>query len=934
MGYFWCLVLENCMGPHIEIKRAAVHNLKEVSVNIPRNQLVVITGVSGSGKSSLAFDTLFAEGQRRYVESLSSYARQFLGKLDKPKVEYIKGIPPAVAIEQKVSSRNPRSTVGTTTEIYDYLKLLYARVGKTYSPISGNEVKRHNTEDVLEAIKGKAEGTRFLILAPVTYSDRTAIEHLTILHQQGFVRVLHEGTIHTILDVIEEGTYDEAVINLVVDRAVVRMDDEDNVHRLQDSISTAFYEGRGTCRLDFLDGAAPLEFNNKFELDGMSFTEPIVDLFSFNNPVGACPTCEGFGSVMGIDEDLVIPNQNLSVYEDAVAAWKGDTMRKWKEMFIMSAQEHGFPIHRPYIDLTDEEKSLLWNGAKGLKGLNTFFEHLESKSYKIQFRVMLSRYRGRTKCTTCKGTRLKPEAGYVKIGGTPLSDLVELPLRKLKVFFEELDLSERDRDIAKRLLIEITTRIDFLIDVGLPYLTLNRVSSTLSGGESQRIQLATSLGSALVGSLYILDEPSIGLHPRDAEKLLEVIYALRDKGNTVVIVEHEEAFMRAADYLIDIGPAAGALGGEIVAAGLPKEVLAHPTSLTAGYLDGRLEIPKPTQLRTPKKWITLEGVRQFNLKGFDVNIPLGVFSVVAGVSGSGKSTLIKRILYPALKKHLEQVGERPGLHKAMTGDLNAVTHVEMVDQNPIGRSSRSNPVTYLKAYDDIRNLFASTELAKLRGFKAKHFSFNTDGGRCDTCKGEGEVVVEMQFMADVHLPCEACGGKRFKPEVLEIKFGGKNISDILDTTIDEAIAFFQDNKQTKIARKLQPLQDVGLGYAHVGQSSSTLSGGEAQRVKLAYFLSKGTSAGTTLFLFDEPTTGLHFDDVRKLLDAFNALVDMGHTVLVIEHDLDLIERADYLIEIGPEGGQLGGQLMYAGVPNEIIHVADSPTGKAILRKQY
>ena len=917
------------MTTHIEIKRAAVHNLKEVSVNIPRNQLVVITGVSGSGKSSLAFDTLFAEGQRRYVESLSAYARQFLGKLDKPKVEYIKGIPPAVAIQQKVSSRNPRSTVGTTTEIYDYLKLLFARIGKTYSPVSGELVKRHNVSDVMEVIHQLGEGTRFLITAPVTFNDRTALEHLSILSKQGFARILVNDAIVSIEEILEENTYTSDKIQLVVDRAVVRVDDEDNDYRLQDSIQTAFYEGRGTCELRFMDDHPTIEFNSLFELDGMSFTEPSLHLFSFNNPLGACPSCEGFGSIMGIDADLVVPNPHLSVYEGCIAPWKGETMGKWKDKFILGASAYDFPVHRPYIDLTEKEKTLLWEGAKGVKGINALFKHLESKSYKIQFRVMLSRYRGRTVCGTCKGKRLKPEANYVKVDGRSLSDLVELPLRKLKVFFQDLNLDEQDASIAKRLLTEITTRIDFLISVGLPYLTLNRVSSTLSGGESQRIQLATSLGSSLVGSLYILDEPSIGLHPKDAQQLITVIEALRDNGNTVVVVEHEEAFMRAADFLIDIGPAAGNLGGEILAAGIPKDVLNHETSLTAAYLNGTQQIPLPQVLRKPSGEITLEGVRQHNLKGFDVSIPLGVFSVVAGVSGSGKSTLIKQILYPALKKHLEMVGERPGIHKALKGDLNAIQHVELVDQNPIGKSSRSNPVTYLKAYDDIRNLFASEELARVRGYKAKHFSFNTDGGRCDTCKGEGEVTIEMQFMADVHLPCEACNGKRFKAEILEVKFHGKTISDILDCTINEVIEFFKEHNQRKIANKLQPLQDVGLGYAHVGQSSSTLSGGEAQRVKLAFFLSKGIKNGKTLFLFDEPTTGLHFDDVKKLLRAFNELVDLGHTVLVIEHDLDVIKRCDHVIEIGPEGGELGGQLLYTGSPNELISVKGSPTAEAM-----
>jgi excinuclease ABC subunit A len=781
----------------------------------------------------------------------------------------------------------------------------------------------------MEVIHQLGEGTRFLITAPVTFNDRTALEHLSILSKQGFARILVNDAIVSIEEILEENTYTSDKIQLVVDRAVVRVDDEDNDYRLQDSIQTAFYEGRGTCELRFMDDHPTIEFNSLFELDGMSFTEPSLHLFSFNNPLGACPSCEGFGSIMGIDADLVVPNPHLSVYEGCIAPWKGETMGKWKDKFILGASAYDFPVHRPYIDLTEKEKTLLWEGAKGVKGINALFKHLESKSYKIQFRVMLSRYRGRTVCGTCKGKRLKPEANYVKVDGRSLSDLVELPLRKLKVFFQDLNLDEQDASIAKRLLTEITTRIDFLISVGLPYLTLNRVSSTLSGGESQRIQLATSLGSSLVGSLYILDEPSIGLHPKDAQQLITVIEALRDNGNTVVVVEHEEAFMRAADFLIDIGPAAGNLGGEILAAGIPKDVLNHETSLTAAYLNGTQQIPLPQVLRKPSGEIILEGVRQHNLKGFDVSIPLGVFSVVAGVSGSGKSTLIKQILYPALKKHLEMVGERPGIHKALKGDLNAIQHVELVDQNPIGKSSRSNPVTYLKAYDDIRNLFASEELARVRGYKAKHFSFNTDGGRCDTCKGEGEVTIEMQFMADVHLPCEACNGKRFKAEILEVKFHGKTISDILDCTINEVIEFFKEHNQRKIANKLQPLQDVGLGYAHVGQSSSTLSGGEAQRVKLAFFLSKGIKNGKTLFLFDEPTTGLHFDDVKKLLRAFNELVDLGHTVLVIEHDLDVIKRCDHVIEIGPEGGELGGQLLYTGSPNELISVKGSPTAEAM-----
>lgn len=916
---------------YIVIKGARLHNLKNINLAIPQKKLVVITGLSGSGKSSLAFDTLYAEGQRRYVESLSSYARQFLGRLDKPEVDWIKGISPAVAIEQKVTSRNPRSTVGTSTEIYDYLKVLYARIGKTFSPVSGNEVKRHRVSDVLEKIYQWEEGTRFYITCPVPYNGRGINETLKILEQQGFSRLMHGEEIHNLgeFEVTTETRPED--LQLVIDRAVVKKGDEDQDNRMADSIQTAFYEGHGVLRLILSDFSETATFSNAFEADGMTFEEPSLHLFSFNNPYGACKTCEGFGSVIGIDEDLVIPNPTLSVFEEAIAPWKGEKMSEWREPLLNNAHKFDFPVHRAVLDLTDEERELLWTGNQYFKGLREFFKYIESKSYKIQYRVMLSRYRGKTECPTCKGTRLRPEAGYVKINESSIQDLVDLSIDDLVAFFSGLELTEFESQVAKRLLIEINNRLSYLQDVGLGYLTLNRVSGTLSGGESQRINLATSLGSSLVGSMYILDEPSIGLHPRDTQRLIKVVKNLRDHGNTVIVVEHDEEFMKAADYIIDIGPGAGRLGGEIVNSGTYDEIVSNGGSLTAEYLRGDKFIELPESRRPAKHFIEIEGARENNLKNVDIKVPLEAFTVVTGVSGSGKSSLIKKILYPALSKRLGGYGEKTGKYTGISGAIEKVEAIEFVDQNPIGKSSRSNPVTYLKAYDEIRNLFAQQSLSKIRNFKPKHFSFNTDGGRCETCKGEGEVTIEMQFMADVHLVCETCEGKRFKDEVLEVQFAGKSIFDILELTVNEAIEFFEAENQMKIANKIRPLQEVGLGYIHLGQSSSTLSGGEAQRVKLASFLVKGASSDKTLFIFDEPTTGLHFDDIKKLLASFNALIERGHSVLVIEHNTDVIKCADWLIDLGPEGGNKGGEIVFEGVPNDIFshtsHTADALEGK-------
>jgi excinuclease ABC subunit A len=918
----------------IAIQGARVHNLKNISIELPRRRLIVITGVSGSGKSSLAFDTLFAEGQRRYVESLSSYARQFLGKLDKPNVDTIKGIPPAVAIEQKVASRNPRSTVGTTTEIYDYLKVLYARIGKTFSPVSGQEVKRHQVSDVLAYIHSQQEGKRFFIVAPVPLGNRSHEEALNLLQQQGFSRILHDNTVYEIEELKTLPQNQDANINLVIDRAVVRINDEDNDSRLADSIQTAFFEGHGTCNIVWADTYAQNSFSNRFEADDITFDEPNIHFFSFNNPYGACPRCEGFGSVIGIDEDLVIPDQTLSVYDDCVVAWKGDKMREWRDRVLTNAHKCSFPIHRPYFELSEEQREVLWHGNQYFEGINDFFKYVESKAYKIQYRVLLSRYRGKTVCPECKGRRLRKETSYVRVGGKSISELVDLPIDELASFFKVLELSPFDEKVAKRLLVEITNRLAYLMDVGLSYLTLNRVSNTLSGGESQRINLATSLGSSLVGSLYILDEPSIGLHPKDTENLIRVVKELRDIGNTVIVVEHDEEFMKAADFIVDIGPGAGSNGGEVIASGTYAEVCANAASLTGRYLTGKEEIALPDALRKPQKFVHVKGIREHNLKNVDVRFPLHCFTVVTGVSGSGKSTLITDILYPAMRKKLSGVGDRPGRFSGLEGDYQLIEHVEFVDQNPIGKSSRSNPVTYLKAYDEIRNLYANQKLSKIRGYKPKHFSFNTDGGRCDTCKGEGEVVIEMQFMADVHLLCEQCNGHRFKDEILEVEVAGKNIFNILELTVDDAIDFFKKTGHPKIIAKLQPLQDVGLGYVQLGQSSSTLSGGEAQRVKLASFLAQGGKQQHTLFIFDEPTTGLHFDDIKKLLASFNALLKNGHSIIVIEHNLDVIKCADWIIDLGPGGGKHGGHVLFQGTPLDLMQCKASVTAAYITDKLH
>ena len=918
---------------NIIIKGAKLHNLKNINAVIPRNKLVVITGLSGSGKSSLAFDTLYAEGQRRYVESLSSYARQFLGRLDKPKVDYIKGIAPAIAIEQKVNSTNPRSTVGTSTEIYDYLKLLFARIGKTYSPVSGNEVKKDTVTDVVKYILAFAKREKLLLLAPIHLEKGRKIESkLQALLQQGYARIQVKGEVKRLDEVAEIGSKLKAKdILLVVDRIITNPEDEDFVNRLSDAIQTAFFEGKGTLFIEKMEDGSRRQFSNKFELDGMSFLEPNVHLFSFNNPYGACPTCEGYGDVIGIDEDLVVPNTALSVYENAIFPWRGDSMSHYRDQLVNRAYKFDFPIHKPWFELTPEQQQLVWEGNTHFDGLNKFFKFLESKAYKIQNRVMLSRYRGKTKCNTCKGKRLRPEATYVKIGGKNIVDLVELPLNEVEDFFNGLTLNEYDTTVAKRLLTEIKSRLQFLQKVGLNYLTLNRKSNTLSGGESQRINLATSLGSSLVGSMYILDEPSIGLHPRDTEKLIEVLKSLRDLGNTVIVVEHDEDIMKQADFIIDIGPEAGTFGGDVVAVGDYDDIL-KSESLTARYLNGTLEIEVPKKRKTSKYYAEVIGARENNLKNVDVRFPLGVFTAVTGVSGSGKSTLVRKILYPAMLKAIGGYGEKAGQFTKLTGNYDNIKTIEYVDQNPIGRSSRSNPVTYIKAYDDIRKLFESQKLSKIRNYKAKHFSFNVDGGRCETCKGEGEVTIEMQFMADVHLVCETCKGKRFKKEVLEITFNGKNIDDILTMTIDDAVSFFTEHNEAKITRKLKPLQDVGLGYVTLGQSSSTLSGGEAQRIKLASFLVKGTTKDKTLFIFDEPTTGLHFHDIKKLLASFEALIEKGHSIIVVEHNMDLVKCADYVIDMGPEGGKNGGKLVAAGTPEEVAKNKKSFTGTYLKEK--
>lgn len=917
----------------IQIIGAKLHNLKNINVTIPKNKLVVVTGLSGSGKSTLAFDTLYAEGQRRYVESLSSYARQFLGRLDKPQVDNIRGIAPAIAIEQKVNSTNPRSTVGTTTEVYDYLKLLYARIGETYSPISGEKVTKDTVTTVMDFVKTLPEQTPLMVVSPFVFNEeRSFFTSLDILQKQGFSRVEIDGNTQKIQDLIDFNfePQKENRVDLVIDRVLTK-NDEDFYHRLADSIQTAFYEGDGEMSIKLKTEGVERTFSNKFEKDNLRFVEPSLHFFSFNNPLGACPTCEGYGKVIGIDENLVVPNKNLSIYEGAIVAWRGEKMGEWKEYFVKESERLDFPIHKPYFQLTEKQKTILWEGKGKWEGVNGFFKMLEENTYKIQYRVMLSRYRGKTLCPQCKGKRLREEASWVKIGERAITDLVDLPLDELKQFFDTLELSAYRQKVAKRILLEINTRLRFLIDVGLGYLTLNRTSNSLSGGESQRINLATSLGSSLVGSMYILDEPSIGLHSRDTENLIKVLKKLRDLGNTVIVVEHDEDIMRAADHIIDIGPEAGTHGGEVVFSGTFADLLKSNT-LTAQYLNEEKEIQVP-QLRIPiKNYIEVSGARENNLKNITARLPLNNLAVITGVSGSGKSTLLKSIFVPAIQRELGIYGNKLGDFESLSGEVKKIENIEYIDQNPIGKSSRSNPVTYIKAYDDIRKLFAEQKLSKIRGYKSKHFSFNVDGGRCDVCKGEGTTTIEMQFMADVTLECEQCHGARFKDSILEIKFHEKNIADVLHMTIDEAISFFAKHKENKIAQKLQSLQDVGLGYVQLGQASNTLSGGEAQRIKLASFLTKGTATKKTLFIFDEPSTGLHFHDVQKLMKSLRALIDNGHSVWVIEHHLDIIKCADYILDLGPEGGKQGGEIVAAGTPEEIVKEDRSYTGKYLLEK--
>lgn len=914
----------------IRVQGARVHNLKNIDVDIPRGKLVVITGLSGSGKSSLAFDTLYAEGQRRYVESLSSYARQFMGRLEKPDVDRIIGISPAIAIEQKVMSSNPRSTVGTSTEVYDHLKLLFARVGRTISPLSGEVVKRHTLEDVVAGANSYPEGSAVMVLAPMHIpAGRSIPEHLDILLQQGFARVHNGKEVQRIEDLLQKPKGLKGTYFLVLDRIVVTPGDSETESRVADSAETAFFEGQGELILLGEDGRQ-MGFNDKFELDGMLFEEPSPNLFSFNDPVGACPTCEGYGSVIGIDRDLVVPDKSLSVYDDCVAPWRGEKLSEWKDDFIRKCDRNEFPIHRPYRDLNDEQRNLLWAGANGLQGIDDFFKFVEEKSYKIQYRVLGSRFRGKTTCPDCKGSRLRKEARYVKVAGYDIAELVHMTISDSLRAFKELELSDVDQKIAYRLLKEITNRLQYLEDVGVGYLTLDRRSNTLSGGETQRIDLATSLGSSLVGSMYILDEPSIGLHSRDTLQLIGVLKKLRDLGNTVIVVEHDEEVMRAADHIIDMGPMAGTHGGEVVFSGTHSELMASE-SLTAKYLTGRERIEVPIRRRPVKDKLVLTGAREHNLKNIDVEFPLHMLTVVTGVSGSGKTTLVKRILYPALKRAFDGFGDRPGEHHDLSGDLKRIQGVEMVDQNPIGRSSRSNPVTYVKAWDEIRQLFSETDVSRMRGYKPSYFSFNVDGGRCEVCQGEGVVHIEMQFMADISLTCESCRGKRFREEILDAKFGGKDVSEVLDMTVDDAVAFFQENADgssacKRVVGKLLPLKETGLGYVKLGQSSSTLSGGEAQRIKLASFLSKGQEEKPTLFIFDEPTTGLHFHDVAKLLKAFEMLLHNGHSLIVIEHNTEVIKCADHVIDLGPEGGEGGGQLVFAGTPEGLAKCSTSYTG--------
>jgi excinuclease ABC subunit A len=918
--------------PHqnIIIKGARVHNLKNIDVAIPKNKLVVITGMSGSGKSSLAFDTLYAEGQRRYVESLSSYARQFMGRMNKPDVDYIKGIAPAIAIEQKVITSNPRSTVGTSTEIYDYLKLLFSRIGITYSPVSGAVVKKDTVSTVVDFILGLGAESVVTVFCPLhPHNNRSVKEELAVLLQKGFLRVYFQGVIRKIEDVLADETVkdveltDTTTIRILIDRIVVN-EEEETLSRIADSVQTGFFEGKGDCFVEH-DGEQTF-FCDRFELDGVKFEEPTPNFFSFNNPYGACKRCEGYGNVIGIDEDLVIPDKSKSVYDNAIAPWRGEKMGEWLKKFAKNADKFDFPIHRSYSELSEAQQRLIWTGNKYFQGLDQFFKELEEQTYKIQYRVMLSRYRGKTICPDCKGTRLRKDASYVKIGGKSILDMVLMPLSTILPFFNDLPLSDTETKIAKRLLAEITNRVLYLNNVGLGYLTLNRLSNTLSGGESQRINLATSLGSSLVGSVYVLDEPSIGLHPRDTHKLIEVLQSLRNVGNTVLVVEHEEEMMKAADHIIDIGPEAGTHGGNLVFSGTYAEIIKDEKSLTGRYLAGKEEIAVPVKRRKWKDHILIKGARENNLKNITVKFPLGVFTCVSGVSGSGKTSLIKKILYPALQKAIgNYAGEQTGSYDGIFGNIELVSQVEMVDQNPIGRSSRSNPVTYVKAWDDIRTLFSALPAAKASGLKPAAFSFNVEGGRCDVCQGEGEVKIEMQFMADIYLPCETCGGRRFKQQVLDVTYQEKNVADILDLTIEEAVEFFA--KEPKILQKLNPLLDVGLGYVHLGQSSNTLSGGEAQRIKLASFLIKGNNAQKTMFIFDEPTTGLHFHDIKKLLKALNTLIEQGNTILVIEHNMDMIKCADWLIDIGPEGGDQGGNVVFEGTPEDLLKASGSYTGQ-------
>ncbi len=927
-------------GNDIVIKGARVNNLKNIDLTIPRGKLIVITGLSGSGKSSLAFDTIYAEGQRRYVESLSAYARQFLGKMQKPEADFIKGLPPAIAIEQKVNTRNPRSTVGTSTEIYDYLRLLFARVGHTFSPVSGREVRRHSVSDVVDAATTYPEGTRIAVVAPLMIpAGRTLATHLDILRKGGYSRLFMNGKFvgfDQLLGNPDALPQANPGYELLIDRLAVSPDPDEKT-RLADSVQTAFFEGGDSCTLVVWDAGGEMhrhDFSTRFEADGIAFLQPSDLLFNFNNPFGACPRCEGFGRCIGIDERLVVPNPALSVYDDAVACWRGEKMGEWKRRFIAMAAQTGFPIHRPYADLTQAEKNILWHGTKGFEGIDGFFRMVEENQYKVQYRVMLARFRGRTICPECHGNRLRPEASYVRINGLTISDLVRMPVSDLKEWFSKLSLSDHDAAVAKRLLAEIKSRLSFLIDVGLEYLTLDRLSATLSGGESQRINLATSLGSSLMGSLYILDEPSIGLHSRDTQKLIGVLKHLRSLGNTVIVVEHDEEIMEAADWIIDVGPLAGRLGGEIVYEGPLSEIASATNSYTAKYLSGEMQIPLPPSRRRWSSYIEVKGAREHNLKDLDVRFPLGVITVVTGVSGSGKSTLVRDILYRAMLRNLGEASDAPGAHRAITGDLQRIKSVEFVDQNPIGKSTRSNAATYLKAFDEIRALYADQQGARQMGFTPAYFSFNAEGGRCEECKGEGKITIEMQFMADITIPCESCGGKRFKRDVLEIEYRGKNIFDILEMTVNQAIEFFSENPGTierRIVKRLQPLADVGLGYIKLGQSSSTLSGGENQRVKLAYFLAM-EKAEPTMFIFDEPTTGLHFHDINLLMDSFNRLISRGHTVIIIEHNIDVIKCADHIIDLGPEGGAAGGSLVACGTPEQIAASAASHTATFLKAK--